>query len=86
MFTPVADEVEEACFEVPGCAWNIGNGALRVHAEAALMELAYACASRWKSGSSVFVGAEGLGEAEAEEVLERVLLVRVSSLRYNVGC
>ena len=86
LFTPVAEDAEEAGFEVLGCARNVDDGAPRVHAEAALMALAYACASGWKSGSSMFDGAEGLGEAEAKEVLERVLLVRVSSLQYNEGC
>ena len=86
MFTPVADEADEAGFEAPGYAQNIGDGASRVHAEAVLMALAYACASGWKSGSSMFDRAEGLQEAEAKEVLERVLLVRVSSLRYDEVC
>ena len=87
LFTPVADEVEEVGFEVLGCARSIDDGAPRVHAEASLMALAYACASGWKSGSPLFdVEGEGLREAEAKEVLERVLLVRFSSLQYKDGC
>ena len=59
LFTPVVDEREVASFQALECAHSAGDSAPRVHAEVASMALAYACASGWKSSSSMIDEAEG---------------------------